>query len=111
MRANLNGTDLVPRLLTETAGKGYTYYLLGADEATMPRLPNMPAKNSPAGNSLVIIMVTSKVNLAWPIIESINRLQPHLLLVGMWQSDPRTLDPCASSTTASPLEYGHRWPL
>jgi N-acetylglucosaminyldiphosphoundecaprenol N-acetyl-beta-D-mannosaminyltransferase len=34
MKANLVGTDLVPALFDATAGKGYRYFLLGADERT-----------------------------------------------------------------------------
>ena len=33
---NLTGTDFVPTMFQETAGRGYSYYLLGADERTIP---------------------------------------------------------------------------
>src|SRR5688572_16979779 len=37
MQANLNGTDLVPRLFHDTAGRGYRYFLFGATPDTIDR--------------------------------------------------------------------------
>lgn len=83
MRENLNGTDLVPRLLTATADRGYTYYLLGADEATNARAADFARQRFPGWCLLGQHHGYVQGDQAWPVIERINRLQPHLLLVGM----------------------------
>ncbi len=53
VRDNLNGTDLVPAMFRATAGRGYRYFLLGADEATIGRAARMAADTfggwTPAG--------------------------------------------------------------
>ncbi len=35
LRDNLNGTDFVPRLLTDLGGKGYRYYMLGTNQENL----------------------------------------------------------------------------
>jgi N-acetylglucosaminyldiphosphoundecaprenol N-acetyl-beta-D-mannosaminyltransferase len=37
LRDNVNGTDLVPRIFAETAGRGFKYYLLGATPDAITR--------------------------------------------------------------------------
>jgi N-acetylglucosaminyldiphosphoundecaprenol N-acetyl-beta-D-mannosaminyltransferase len=83
MKANLNGTDLVPRLFRDTAGQGYRYFLLGATADTIARAA-ANAEERFAGWTLAgqhhgyIDMHDSP-----DVIRQINDARPHVLLVGM----------------------------
>jgi len=47
VRDNVNGTDLIPELLRKTSGRGYRYFLLGADEQTIRRAARFTDANFP----------------------------------------------------------------
>ncbi len=85
MRANLNGTDLVPRLFRDTAGCGYRYFLLGATPETIDRAAECARRRFPgwelAGAHHGFVFGDEAKSLA--AIDLINRGRPHLLLVGM----------------------------
>jgi len=83
MRANLNGTDLIPRLLTETAGQGFTYYLLGSDERNLQGAVDFATVNYPGWKLVGQHHGFVQGDRALPVIDAINRVRPHLLLVGM----------------------------
>jgi N-acetylglucosaminyldiphosphoundecaprenol N-acetyl-beta-D-mannosaminyltransferase len=83
MRANLNGTDLIPKLFQQTAGRGYKYYMLGADEASNQRAADYARRMFPGWELVGHHHGYVQGDLAWPMIEEINRVQPDLLLVGM----------------------------
>jgi len=81
---NLNGTDLIPEFLHAAAGRGYGYFLLGADEQTIGRAARYAEETfwgwTPAGfhhGYLTNPEITAEV------IHRINGAGPHLLLVGM----------------------------
>jgi N-acetylglucosaminyldiphosphoundecaprenol N-acetyl-beta-D-mannosaminyltransferase len=84
VRANLNGTDLVPQLFHATTGRGYRYFLLGARKSTIDRAAALAAQNFPGWTQagfhhghLADGAMTSRV------IRQINQCRPDLLLVGM----------------------------
>jgi N-acetylglucosaminyldiphosphoundecaprenol N-acetyl-beta-D-mannosaminyltransferase len=83
MKANLNGTDLVPRLFACTADRGYRYFLLGATEDTIARAASNAHRRF-AGWTLAGSHHGYIDKRDCPeIIELINAAQPHVLLVGM----------------------------
>jgi N-acetylglucosaminyldiphosphoundecaprenol N-acetyl-beta-D-mannosaminyltransferase len=47
LKDNLVGTDLVPRFFHETAGRGYSYFLLGANQDTIGRAAQKAAESFP----------------------------------------------------------------
>lgn len=83
LKENLVGTDLIPRLFADTAGRGYRYFLLGASADTISRAARRCEADyrgwDLAGfhHGYVSEAETSAV------IEKINTARPHLLLVGM----------------------------
>lgn len=81
---NVNGTDLVPELLREKAGRGYRYFLLGADPTTIDRASDF-ARQTFAGWELAGHHhgYLGDHSLCDEAIRQINRARPHLLLVGM----------------------------
>jgi N-acetylglucosaminyldiphosphoundecaprenol N-acetyl-beta-D-mannosaminyltransferase len=83
MKANLNGTDLVPRLFRDTAGQGYRYFLLGATADTIARAAanaqdRFPGWTLAGQHHGYIDMHDSR-----DVIRLINDARPHVLLVGM----------------------------
>ena len=84
IRDNLVGTDLVPELFRLTAGRGYRYFLLGADEFTVSRAAAYAAETfagwTPAGFHHGYLADPDTND--W-VIDRINRARPDLLLVGM----------------------------
>ena len=84
MQANLVGTDLVPALFETTAGKGYRYFMLGADEATVTRAAAVAREKWPgwvqAGYHHGYLSNAATTDRA---IEQINASRPDVLLVGM----------------------------
>ncbi|MBL8827627.1 MAG: glycosyltransferase, partial [Planctomycetaceae bacterium] len=48
LRANLNGTDLVPALFDAAAGLGYRYYLLGSDSDTIQTTAEVMRRRFPS---------------------------------------------------------------
>ncbi|MEO8628136.1 MAG: WecB/TagA/CpsF family glycosyltransferase [Betaproteobacteria bacterium] len=84
MKANLVGTDLIPELFQQTAGRGFRYFLLGANAPTIAAAAQTSAKLYP-GWELVGAhhgYVGDDVEAA-AVIAQINNAQPHVLLVGM----------------------------
>jgi len=81
---NLVGTDLVPALFHATAGRGYSYFLLGADEQTIALAADYARREftgwTQAGCHHGYLTDDS---LASAAIEKINAARPDVLLVGM----------------------------
>ncbi|MGG6296764.1 WecB/TagA/CpsF family glycosyltransferase [Leptolyngbya sp. AN02str] len=84
MKDNLVGTDLIPEFFDATANKGYRYFLLGADAATIRKAARYAATQFP-GWDLVGFHHGYLTNeqLTEAAIAKINQAQPHVLLVGM----------------------------
>ena len=96
---NLVGTDLVPALFRATADRGYSYFLLGADEQTIAVAADYSRREFPgwtqAGyhhgyltdDSLVGAEETNlnsrRLTAAGEVIDKINAVRPDVLLVGM----------------------------
>jgi N-acetylglucosaminyldiphosphoundecaprenol N-acetyl-beta-D-mannosaminyltransferase len=83
LSANLNGTDLVPRLFQDTAGRGYRYFLLGGTADTIARAAAAAQQRFPgwtlAGYHHGYVAAEHSVE----VIAQINSAEPDLLLVGM----------------------------
>jgi N-acetylglucosaminyldiphosphoundecaprenol N-acetyl-beta-D-mannosaminyltransferase len=83
LRANLNGTDLVPDLLAATSGRGFRWYLLGASAKAVHRAAEKAREMFPgwevAGYHHGYFDARSEPH----VIADINRADPHLLLVAM----------------------------
>jgi N-acetylglucosaminyldiphosphoundecaprenol N-acetyl-beta-D-mannosaminyltransferase len=83
LKENLVGTDLVPRLFSETAGRGYRYFLLGATTDSIDRAASRCQREFPgwdlAGHHHGYVSDAK----APEVIAQINAAKPHLLLVGM----------------------------
>jgi N-acetylglucosaminyldiphosphoundecaprenol N-acetyl-beta-D-mannosaminyltransferase len=83
MRSNLAGTDLIPEFLLATGNRGYRYFLLGADAASVTRAAQVASDKFPGWElSGFHHGYFTKAETA-SVIEKINSAQPHLLLVGM----------------------------
>jgi N-acetylglucosaminyldiphosphoundecaprenol N-acetyl-beta-D-mannosaminyltransferase len=84
LRDNLVGTDLVPAMFRRTAGRGYSYFLLGADRDTIGRAANFTAEAFPgwtlAGHHHGYVADSKASTEA---IARINAARPDVLLVGM----------------------------
>jgi N-acetylglucosaminyldiphosphoundecaprenol N-acetyl-beta-D-mannosaminyltransferase len=83
LKDNVNGTDLIPKFLRETAGKNYRYYLLGAEPAAIERaakaVPELFRDCELAGYHHGFWKKEENEE----VIKSINKSRAHLLLVGM----------------------------
>lgn len=81
---NLIGTDFTPLLLQSTAGRGYSYFMLGSDEHTITEAAEY-ARNMFPGWTLCGFhhgyLKTPEMTSA--AIDKINTSKPNLLLVGM----------------------------
>jgi N-acetylglucosaminyldiphosphoundecaprenol N-acetyl-beta-D-mannosaminyltransferase len=84
LKANLVGTDLVPQLFERTAGRGYRYFLLGANAPTIGAAAETAARMY-RGWSLCGFHhgYVQEPAAAAAVIEKINTARPHVLLVGM----------------------------
>jgi len=84
VRDNLVGTDLVPELFRTTAGRGYRYYLLGADPETIRQAAAYAEEQFPgwvqAGYHHGYLM---SEELNRKVVRQINRARPDVLMVGM----------------------------
>ena len=80
---NLVGTDLIPRLFTDTANRGYRYFLLGANEDTIARAAKKCEATFPGWNLAGYHHGYADQAQTPGLLEQINSAQPHLLLVGM----------------------------
>lgn len=83
MKANLNGTDLAPRLFRETAGRGLRYYLLGATAETIARAAVSAEERFPGWTLAGFHHGYIDKRRSPEVIEQINDAEPHVLLVGM----------------------------
>ena len=83
MRDNLVGTDLIPELFDETAGRGYSYFLLGGDQQTISRAADFCFKHYPGWAQAGFHHGYLDQNNTTEAIEVINDSKPDLLLVGM----------------------------
>jgi len=84
VRDNVNGTDLIPELLRKTSGRGYRYFLLGADEQTIRRAARFTDANFPGWTRTGYHHgYLSDPELNESVIRQINQSEPDVLLVGM----------------------------
>jgi len=79
LRANLNGSDLVPALLEKT--RGYRCFLLGGTPELIERAAETVRRNYPGWEIAGVHHGFSDDDDA--VIATINAARPHLLLVGM----------------------------
>jgi N-acetylglucosaminyldiphosphoundecaprenol N-acetyl-beta-D-mannosaminyltransferase len=81
---NMVGTDFTPMLLRETAGRGYSYFMLGADAETIRIAADYACRTFPgwvqAGRHHGYL-ADDAVNSV--VIDQINAARPDILLVGM----------------------------
>ncbi len=81
---NLVGTDFTPFILQSTADRGYSYYMLGADEKTVAEATEYARKTFPGWTLSGFHHGYLKTpESALSVIEKINEAQPDVLLVGM----------------------------
>lgn len=84
VRDNLVGTDLTPSLFRMTAGRGYSYFLLGSDEPTVEKAAHYARVNfcgwRQAGFHHGFL---TDDELTDRVLEQINEARPDVLLVGM----------------------------
>jgi N-acetylglucosaminyldiphosphoundecaprenol N-acetyl-beta-D-mannosaminyltransferase len=84
MLDNLVGTDLTPLLFESTANRGYSYFMLGADERTVVEAADYARKTFPgwtlAGSHHGYLKTPEITTSA---IEKVNAARPDVLLVGM----------------------------
>ena len=82
---NLVGTDFTPILLQSTAGRGYSYFMLGGDEQTIADAANYAQKTftgwTLCGYHHGYLFNSPEMTAA--VIEKINAAKPDVLLVGM----------------------------
>jgi N-acetylglucosaminyldiphosphoundecaprenol N-acetyl-beta-D-mannosaminyltransferase len=83
LKENLVGTDLVPRLFRETAGRGYRYFLLGASSDTIASAARRCETDFPGWDLAGFHHGYVSEAETPALIEKINAAQPHVLLVGM----------------------------
>lgn len=83
LRANLNGTDLLPALFDAGAGLGYRYYLLGSDPITIQTTVDVMQKRFPSWKLVGYHHGYLTPESEAEVIDQINASVPHLLLVGM----------------------------
>jgi N-acetylglucosaminyldiphosphoundecaprenol N-acetyl-beta-D-mannosaminyltransferase len=78
------GTDFVPMLFHETAGRGHSYFMLGSDAETIPVAADYAQQTFPgwtlAGYHHGYLNDEQTITAA---IEQINAVRPDVLLVGM----------------------------
>lgn len=81
---NMPGTDFVPDMFLATADRGYSYFLLGADEKTNVAAADYAQKNFPGWRCVGRhhgYLADAAVDAA--VVEQINAARPDVLLVGM----------------------------
>jgi N-acetylglucosaminyldiphosphoundecaprenol N-acetyl-beta-D-mannosaminyltransferase len=81
---NLQGTDFTPLLLQSVAERGFSYFLLGADETTVATAARYAENTFPAWRlSGFHHGYLNTPEMSMSVIEKINQSKPDLLLVGM----------------------------
>lgn len=83
MKDNLVGTDLIPQLFEATAGSGYRYFLLGADNKTIKRAADACIKLFPGWELVGYHHGYVQDSEALNVVQKINHTEANLLLVGM----------------------------
>lgn len=83
MKANLVGTDLIPQLFEGKAGRGFRYFLLGADKRTIECAANNCTRMHQGWELAGYHHGFLSRKETPEVIQQINAVQPHLLLVGM----------------------------
>ena len=83
MKANLNGTDLVPRLLRDSADRGLRYFFLGTTADTVAGAAVEAQALFPGWTLAGYHHGFINQHHCPEVIEQINGARPHLLLVGM----------------------------
>ncbi len=84
VRDNLNGTDLIPSLMRATAGRGYRYFLLGADQDTIGRAADYALRQFPGWEQVGCHHgYLHDRNANAEAIKHVHRARPDVLLVGM----------------------------
>jgi N-acetylglucosaminyldiphosphoundecaprenol N-acetyl-beta-D-mannosaminyltransferase len=83
LRANLNGTDLIPDFLRATAGRGYRYYMLGATAETIAGAAQTAIRNYPGWTLAGFHDGFLPSEIVDRVIDEINAADVDLLLVGM----------------------------
>jgi N-acetylglucosaminyldiphosphoundecaprenol N-acetyl-beta-D-mannosaminyltransferase len=81
---NLVGTDFIPALFSATAGRGYSYFILGGDEDTVAKAAEYAQENFPGWGLAGFhhgFLNDEKLNAA--AVAQINAARPNVLLVGM----------------------------
>ena len=81
---NMVGTDFVPLLFQQTAGRGYSYFMLGADARTIALAADYARRNFPGWRQTGChqgYLTDERANAA--AIAEINAARPDVLLVGM----------------------------
>lgn len=84
VKDNLVGTDLVPNLFRQTANRGYSYYMLGSDQATVDKAARYSCEKFPgwrlAGKHHGFVKERADLLAA---LDDIDRTNPDVVLVGM----------------------------
>jgi N-acetylglucosaminyldiphosphoundecaprenol N-acetyl-beta-D-mannosaminyltransferase len=84
VRENLTGTDFVPAMFRETADRGYSYFLLGADERTIPVAAEYARAMFPGWTQVGYRHgYLSDQSQDAAALAAINAARPDVLLVGM----------------------------
>jgi N-acetylglucosaminyldiphosphoundecaprenol N-acetyl-beta-D-mannosaminyltransferase len=84
MLDNLVGTDLIPLLFESTANRGYSYYMLGADDQTVAKASDYARKTFPGWTLAGFHHGYLKTpEITESAIEKVNAARPDVLLVGM----------------------------
>ena len=83
LRANLNGTDLLPALFDALAGMNYRYFLLGSDRHTIERTVAVMQQRFPSWHCAGYYHGYLDDSTTREVLTEIERTEPHLLLVGM----------------------------
>lgn len=83
LKANLNGTDMIPAFFTATVDRGYTYYMLGSSTSSLERAVKAFQRKFPGWTLVGHHDGYLDGEQTTSVIEEINALQPHVLLIGM----------------------------
>lgn len=83
LKDNVNGTDLVPRLLEQLAGKGYRYFLLGATEQVIERSVENVTSTFVGWNLVGYHHGYVDIEQSDALVSRINKSNADVLLVGM----------------------------
>ena len=83
LKDNLVGTDLIPKLFQTTAGRGYRYFLLGANAESIRQAAHECAFRYPGWELSGFHHGYFGIEGTAKVIDQINAAQPDLLLVAM----------------------------